>query len=62
MSKVIKKRHFLRWGRVANKLCDMKGVKCTVKFKDYRGVNLLKSSFIRGRFIEDERRRLKFNQ
>lgn len=62
MSKVIKKRHMLSWCRLANKLCGYKGVKCTVKYKDKRGVNLLKSSLIRGRFVYVDQLRLKFNK
>lgn len=61
MSQVIKKRHLLRRCRLADKLCDMQGVKATMALKDFRGVNLFKSAFIRGRFVYDDALRLKFN-
>lgn len=53
-------RSYLRAMKQLNKYARQKGVSVTLKLFDVRGVNLLRSAFIRGRFIFDDQRRLRF--
>lgn len=60
MAEIKKKRHFLRSCKKPGKLFPMGGCVTRVVLKDYRGVNLFKSAFIRGRFVLEDERRLRF--
>lgn len=59
---ILKKRHFLRKCKKPGKLFPMKGCRQCLILKDYREVNLFKSAFIRGRFVDDDNKRLRFNK
>lgn len=54
------KRSYLRAVRQLNKFAKQKGVSAKLHLYDVRGVNLMRSAIVRGRFIFDDQRRIKF--
>lgn len=55
------KRSYLRAMKQLDRYAKQKGVSVKLHSYDIRGVNLMRSALIRGRFIFDDQRRLRFN-
>lgn len=54
------KRSYLRAMKRLSKYAGQKGVSVKLHLYDVRGVNLMRSAIVRGRFIFDDQRRLSF--
>lgn len=55
------KRSYLRYMRQLDRYAKQKGVHVKLHLYDVRGVNLMRSAIVRGRFIFADKQRLRFN-